>query len=142
MDIRTGRKGFVGVFVDRALRGEKIRVFGSGEQRRDFNYIDDVLEALLLAGEREALRGGVFNLGHPRTYSLIEFVQTLDRICPLSYETVPFPASAAAIDIGDYQGEFTRFRSATGWTPQVDLEEGLRRTVEFFRDRDSSGAGP
>ena len=133
MDIETGRKGFVGVFLRKALDGETIQVYGTGDQRRDFNYIDDVLSALLLAGEQSELFGGVYNLGHPRTYSLNEFVETLGELCPFACRRVPFPEDSEIIDIGDYSGDFTRFADATGWQPEVDLDEGLRRTVEFFR---------
>jgi nucleoside-diphosphate-sugar epimerase len=135
MDLRSERKGFVGLFVRQALRGEKIRVFGDGSQRRDFNYIDDVVDALLLAGENDALSGEAFNLGHPRPYSLLEFVERLQRCAEFDYELVPFPAAALAIDIGDYYGEFSKFGGATGWAPSIDLADGLERTLAYFRDR-------
>jgi nucleoside-diphosphate-sugar epimerase len=135
MDLRSEGKGFVGLFVRRALRGDKIRVYGDGSQRRDFNYIDDVVDALLLAGENDALSGEVFNLGHPRPYSLLEFVQILQGCARFDYELVPFPAAALAIDIGDYYGEFSKFGDASGWAPRVDLPDGLERTLAYFRDR-------
>jgi nucleoside-diphosphate-sugar epimerase len=135
MDLRSEGKGFVGLFVRRALRGDKIRVYGDGSQRRDFNYIDDVVDALLLAGENDALSGEVFNLGHPRPYSLLEFVQILQGCARFDYELVPFPAAALAIDIGDYYGEFSKFGDASGWAPRVDLPDGLERTMAYFRDR-------
>jgi UDP-glucose 4-epimerase len=78
MDLASDTKGFTGVFIRQALAGEKIRVYGTGRQRRDFNYVDDVLDALLLAGEKEAIHGQVFNLGHPEPRTLLEFVETLD----------------------------------------------------------------
>lgn len=133
MDLETGRKGFVGVFLRKALDGEAIQIYGTGEQRRDFNYIDDVLEALLLAGEHSELSGGVYNLGHPNTYSLNQFIETLGTLCAFDSRLVPFPEDSEIIDIGDYSGDFRRFAEATGWKPEVDLEEGLRRTVDFFR---------
>ncbi len=142
MDLASGRKGFVGVFLKRALAGRKIQIFGDGKQRRDFNYIDDVCEALLLAGEHAELHGGVYNLGHPRAYSLLEFAETLRRHCSFPYELVPFPAEAAIIDIGDYYGDFTRFHAATAWQPRIDLDEGLRRTVDYFRHRQQQGPEP
>ena len=126
--------------VAMALDGETIQVFGTGDQRRDFNYIDDVLDALLLAGEHSDLAGGVFNLGHPHTYSLNQFIETLGALCEFDSRRVPFPADSEIIDIGDYSGDFSRFADATGWQPEVDLEEGLRRTVEFFR-RTRGGPG-
>ncbi len=136
MDLNNDRKGFVGVFIRRALRGEKISIYGTGEQRRDFNHVDDVLDALLLAGENDAVQGEVFNLGHPRPYSLLEFVDILRRYAEFEYELVPFPRESLAIDIGDYFGDFGKFRDATGWSPAIDLAEGLERTVEFFRSRE------
>jgi nucleoside-diphosphate-sugar epimerase len=133
MDLASREKGFVGVFIRQALDGQRIRVFGDGQQRRDFNYVDDAVEALLLAGADPATDGRVFNLGHERAYSLIEFVETLRRHVPFEWELVPFPAEAARIDIGDYYGDATRFRQATGWTPRVDLDEGLARTLAYWR---------
>ena len=135
MDLKSGRKGFVGVFLARALAGEKLRIFGDGTQRRDFNHVDDVVEALLLAGRTAALAGGVFNLGHPRPYSLLEFVEILRGLAPCESEIVPFPLQSAAIDIGDYFGDFRRFTAATGWSPRIDLPEGLATTLEWFRSR-------
>ena len=133
MELRNDKKGFAGIFIRKALERETIRIFGSGEQRRDFNYVDDVVEALLLAGVDPELDGDVFNLGHPTPRSLLEFVQALGQVTPVEYDLVPFPAEAGAIDIGDYYGDFQRFHKASGWSPRVDLEEGLARTVEYYR---------
>ncbi len=135
MDLASRTKGFVGIFVDLALAGQQIKLFGDGSQRRDFNYVDDVVEALCLAASRDELNGRVFNLGHGTPRSLLEFVEVLHGLTGVSYECVPFPEDAKAIDIGDYFGEFKRFHEATGWTPRIDLEEGLRRTIEHHRGR-------
>jgi len=134
MDLCSNSKGFVGIFVRSALEGRKIRIFGDGRQKRDFNYVDDVVRALLLAGSSPALSGKVFNLGHPRPCSLLEFVETLALLTPFESEVVPFPAEAESIDIGDYYGDFALFREATGWEPGVELKQGLERTLAYYRD--------
>ena len=133
MDLASDKKGFVGIFLRKALAGEKIQIYGSGEQRRDFNYVDDVVEALLKAGASDAAQGNVYNLGHPQPRRLLDFVKMLKGLTPFEFELVPFPAQAAAIDIGDYYGDFSKFRDATGWTPQIDLERGLALTLEYYR---------
>jgi nucleoside-diphosphate-sugar epimerase len=131
--IRNDRQSFIGIMIRQALRGETLRVFGTGKQLRDFNYVDDVVQAVLRAAANDACFGSVFNLGSPRHYSLLDFVEALHAECPLRYEVVPFPADAAIIDIGDYYGDYGAFAAATGWEPAVDLPEGLSRTVESFR---------
>ena len=75
----------------------------------------------------------MFNLGAPRHYSLLEFVERLHALCPLRYERVPFPDDRRIIDIGDYYGDYSAFAAATGWEPRVDLSEGLARTLECYR---------
>lgn len=135
MDLASRNKGFVGIFIDLALNGQRIQIFGDGSQRRDFNYVDDVVEALLLAAARDELNGQVFNLGHGTPYRLLEFVEVLHRLTGVSYDCVPFPEDVKAIDIGDYFGSYSRFSKATGWEPRIDLEEGLRRTLEHHRGR-------
>lgn len=132
--IRSNRQGFVGIFVRQALRGETIRVYGTGEQVRDCNYVDDVVEALLLAAATDGCFGRVFNLGAPERHRLLDFVEVLDRLVGVRHELVPFPDDTRIIDIGDYYGDWSRFRTATGWQPRVDLEQGMRRTIAFYRD--------
>ncbi|HIF00849.1 MAG TPA: NAD-dependent epimerase/dehydratase family protein [Planctomycetes bacterium] len=135
MDINSQHKGFVGVFLRQALRGEPIELFGTGEQRRDFNHVADVVTALLLAGQHDELRGSSFNLGHDEHYSLIQFVEILRQLLPFEFQTVPFPDERQAIDIGHYYGDSSRFREMTGWAPAYDLPRGLSDTVQFFQQR-------
>lgn len=130
--IKNERQGMAGVFMHRALSGQNLKLFGTGEQRRDFNYVDDVVEALLLAATTPACFGRIFNLGADEPHSLIDFCSILRDLCAVSYEIVPFPDDRKLIDIGDYYGSFARFHEATGWTPRVGLREGLARSVQFF----------
>lgn len=131
--IKNDRQGFVGVFLQRALCRLPIRVYGSGEQRRDFNHVDDVVDALLLAAKTKACRGHVFNLGAAAHYSLNEFLAALRSIVDLQIQHVPFPDDRRLIDIGDYHGDWSRFAAATGWRPHVELRQGLAQSIEFFR---------
>jgi UDP-glucose 4-epimerase len=132
--IRSNRQGFAGIFIRLALAGEKISLYGGGEQRRDFNYIDDVVSALLLAVVNNNCLGKCFNLGSLEHHSLIEFVEILKRYCAFPVESIPFPDDKRIIDIGDYYGDFSRFQAATGWKPEVDLEQGLARSIAFYRE--------
>jgi len=131
--IKNERQGMAGVFLNRALRGQDLKLFGTGLQLRDFNYVDDVVEALLLAAVTPDCYGKLFNLGADPCHSLLEFCSILQQLCGIRYEVVPFPADRKLIDIGDYYGSFQRFAAATGWQPRVDLAEGLRQSVEFFK---------
>ena len=131
--IRNNRQGFIGIFLRQALKGEGITIFGTGQQVRDFNYVDDVVQALLLAALTDACYGKVFNLGSPVYHSVLEMVQMLQELTGVSFETVPFPDDRKLIDIGDYYGDYSRFAAATQWQPTVGLREGLARSLDFFR---------
>lgn len=133
MDLVNRKKGFVGVFIHQALGREPIRLFGDGQQRRDFNYVHDVTRALAMAATCVQSSGESFNIGHHHNYSLIEFLELLKKYCPLDYQCVPFPDEIKAIDIGDYFADYSKFEKLTGWKPQVDLDQGLAQTVEFYR---------
>ena len=131
--IRNDRQGFIGILIRKALRGELIDVYGDGTQRRDFNYVDDVVRAILLAGAVESCRGRVFNLGAARPYSLLDFVGFLEELCGARHRLVPFPTDAKIIDIGDYYGDYSAFAAATGWHPELELRDGLERTIESYQ---------
>jgi len=131
--IQNDNQGFIGIFIRQALKGEKIRIFGSGEQIRDFNYVDDVIDAILLSASTDKCYGNFYNLGSQSKHTLIDFIDLLNEILPVRYEIVPFPKSKKIIDIGDYYGDFSRFHSATNWQPRVELSEGLKKTIDFYQ---------
>ena len=130
--IRSNRQGFVGIFIRQALRGEVIKVYGTGNQKRDFNYVDDVVDALLFAAVTDKCYGNVFNLGAQENYTLLDLVNILNSICGVEFEIAPFPRDKKIIDIGDYFGDYSLFAETTGWHPNVDLPEGLERAIEFY----------
>lgn len=134
MLLKHNRQGFVGVFIRQAMNGEEIKIFGDGKQRRDFNYVDDVVEAFLLAGADEHANGEAFNLGGAEIFNHLDFVETLIKIAGSgSYTIVPFPENKKKIDIGDYYGNYQKFRALSGWEPKITLAAGLEKTIAYFR---------
>ena len=129
------RQGFIPVFVRQAMEGKTITLFGGGTQRRDANYVSDAVDAFLLAAlHAPEISGRVFNLGGKPSFSLLEFTELLVKIVGQG-EVVPaeWPPEKARIDIGDFEGDFSRITAELGWRPQVDLTTGLERTVDFYR---------
>jgi nucleoside-diphosphate-sugar epimerase len=132
MRIRDSRQTFLGIWIRLLLEGKPIEVWG-GEQLRDFNHVDDVVDALLLAAVDDATSGQVYNLGDTQVVSLRELAQALiDANGGGSMAVREFPAERKRIDIGDYYADFSKF-SALGWRPAVGLAAGLRGTIEYFR---------
>jgi UDP-glucose 4-epimerase len=133
MRIKDARQTFLGIWIRRLLEKEPILVYGDGKQVRDFNYVDDVVEALLLAAVDSRAYGQIFNLGAEDPATLIDVAKKLTNLNDASYEVVPFPNQLKAIDIGDYYGDYRRIRSQLGWIPKISLEEGLKRSVAYYR---------
>ncbi len=132
--MKHSRQGFIGWFIRLAIDGQEISLYGDGKQLRDLNYVDDVVEAFLLAGASEDANGHVFNLGGLRAVSLLEITEMLMELCPqASYRLVPFPPDKKRIDIGDYYGDYSKIKAALGWEPEASLREGLARTIDFYR---------
>jgi UDP-glucose 4-epimerase len=134
--IRDARQTFLGIWIHCVLEGRPFEVWG-GAQLRDLTYVDDVTEAFLLAADTPACHGRIFNIGGSPPASLREIAELMVRIAgpPARYVTREFPADRATIDIGSYHADDRAFRTATGWQPQVSLEEGIRRSLEWFRPR-------
>lgn len=134
MRIKDARQTFIGFWVRRLLEGKTIPVYGDGLQLRDFTYVDDCVDALLRAGLSPDVDGKVFNLGSRQAINLRDLAQ---RMVGLGYggevEMVPFPPERKAIDIGDYYSDPAAFEQACGWSAAVDLDAGLRRTLDFYR---------
>jgi len=134
MRIKDSRQTFLGIWIKRLLTNESIQVFGDGKQLRDFNFVDDVVDALITAAATELSYGRVLNLGGNEVISLAELAHKLTRLRPnSSWETVPFPEERKKIDIGDYYSNYRLANDLLGWCPKVKLEEGLLTTVQYYR---------
>ena len=133
MRVKDARQTFLGIWVRLLLERKPIQVFGDGKQLRDFNYVDDCVNALLLAGASDTTNGKVYNLGSKEVMGLKTLAELLTNVgYGGSYELIPFPSERKSIDIGDYYSDYNLIAEELGWMPSITLEEGLRRTVEFY----------
>jgi UDP-glucose 4-epimerase len=134
MRVKDARQTFLGIWVRLLIEGKPIKVFGDGTQLRDFNYVDDCVEALMLAGASESANGKVYNLGSTEVIGLKALAaMMLELGLGGSFELVPFPPERKAIDIGDYYSDYSLIKNDLGWQPKVDLFEGLKRTVAYYQ---------
>lgn len=135
MRVKDARQTFLGIWLKRVLDNEPILVFGDGLQMRDFTYIDDCVDALLLAAVSPEADGQVFNLGSHETINLRNLAELLIAIHGSgSYELVPFPPERKVIDIGDYYGDYRLIQGRLGWQPTISLRTGLQRTLAFYHE--------
>ncbi len=135
MAIRSACQGFLGHFLRLALTGERIEVFGDGRQLRDPLFVDDAVDAFLLAGSALDAKRRVWNVGGGRPLPLAEIARMMSEAggCPPPLFR-PFPEDRKRIDIGSYATDGTRFREDFGWSPGVAMECGIRRSLAFFRE--------
>jgi UDP-glucose 4-epimerase len=132
--IRHNRQGFVGWFIRKAAFGEEIQIFGDGRQKRDFNHVDDVVDAFLRAGALDAADGQAINLGDDTPVSLADLVTVLlDVAGGGRFTLVPFPPERKRIDIGDFYADIGKARALLGWAPTVPLRRGLEETIAYYR---------
>lgn len=131
--MRHPRQGVLNWFIRQAIDGEKIKIYGAGCQIRDTNYVDDVVDAMLLAMMTEETNGQVYNIGG-EAFSLEQFVEALIAVNGSgAYELVEFPEALKAIEIGDYIASYEKFKALTGWEPKISLREGLARSLDYYR---------
>jgi len=132
MRIRDARQTFLGLWIRQALEGQPFDVW-DGRQRRDFNYVDDVVDALLKMATHPQAIGKVYNLGGDRVYSLRQAAETLTELTGTLHVIRAFPADRKAIDIGDYHASYEAIRSQLGWSPSTTFREGLAAALAYFR---------
>ncbi len=134
MRVKDARQTFLGIWIRRLIEQKPIGIFGSGEQRRDFNFVTDVVDALLGAAASDTANGQVFNLGHHEHISLQDLAAILVELNGGGkFELVPFPDDRKAIDIGDYYADFRKVEKLLGWSPRIALKDGLKTTLEYYR---------
>jgi UDP-glucose 4-epimerase len=136
MRVKDDRQTFLGTWLRLAVEGDELLIYGDGTQRRDFTYVDDAVDAFLLAGARPEADGEIFNLGGDPPVSLAELARLLVEVAGGgSYRLVPFPEERRSIDIGDYFADDSKIRGRLEWEATVPLREGLARSLEYYRER-------
>ncbi|MGD0078449.1 MAG: NAD-dependent epimerase/dehydratase family protein, partial [Sedimentisphaerales bacterium] len=138
MRVKDARQTFLGIWIRMLIEGKPILVFGDGKQIRDFNYIDDVIESLLLVAASDDANGQIYNLGADDPVNLKDTAELLININGSgAYNIVPFPDDRKIIDIGDYYADYRKIRSQLGWKPATPLAEGLKKTLDFYKQHSS-----
>jgi UDP-glucose 4-epimerase len=134
MLVKHARQTALGWFIRQALNDEQISIYGDGQQQRDYNYIDDVIDAMMLAAIRPAADGQIYNLGGDAPINHLELIQTLIEVAGSgSYRLIPFPPEKARIDIGSVYSDYSRIHAALGWRPTTSLRDGLSESVAFYQ---------
>lgn len=130
-DPRSPYSGVISIFVDRILGGRPITFFGDGSQCRDFVYVDNVVDANMLAATREGVSGRAYNIACGQRTTLVELASLIERAAGRTVERIF--AEPRAGDIKDSVADIGRARAELGYAPVVDVEEGLRRLVRYVQ---------
>ncbi|MBT3404887.1 NAD-dependent epimerase/dehydratase family protein [archaeon] len=140
-------QGVLNWFICKAMDGETLELWGGGEQLRDFNYIDDVVEAMLLVALSEKTKGKAYNLGSfikkkglyghigNNVISIGDVAKMVVKIADKGgWVDIPYPQDRKTLEPGHFYSDATKIYEEVGWEPKISLEEGIRRTIEFYRD--------
>lgn len=130
--MKHSRQGIINWFIRLIMEGKEVEIFGDGKQIRDANYVDDVVHAFLMAGVDEKTNGQVYNLGGFHS-TLADIVRMLIEIMGKgSFKLVPYPENMRPIEVGNYIADWKKINKELSWQPNVSLQEGLKKTIEFF----------
>lgn len=133
MRVKDARQTFVGIWIRLLLENKPFEVWG-GEQLRDFNYVEDVVDAFLIAATQDEAYGKVFNLGASEVVSLKELADILVNHCDGNHSVKSFPEERKKIDIGDYYSDYSLIKKTLAWKPETSLHEGIKKTLDFYKN--------
>jgi UDP-glucose 4-epimerase len=134
MALHIPGQGFLGNFLRRVLCGQSLEVFGDGRQLRDPLFVDDAVDAFLLAGAAQDPPARLWNIGGSEALSLGSIACAMSAAAGVAPPVFrPFPPEHKSIDIGSYTTDSSRILRDLGWRPRVSFRRGLARSLEFFR---------
>ncbi len=127
--------GVANWFVRQVIDGNKIKLMGDGKNLRDFLYVDDISDALIAAALSEKADGEVFNVASGKGVSFVELAKAVISSCGGgSYEFVPYPEDTRKLEPGSFVADVSKITKALGWKPKTSLNDGLRLTIQFYRN--------
>jgi UDP-glucose 4-epimerase len=134
MRIKDARQTFLGVWIRLLVEGKPFEVWG-GQQKRDYTYVEDAVDAFLLAAVHDAANGRILNVGGDGVYSLKQTAELMVEVNGGGqYVVREYPADRKRIDIGDYYADYFAIMSDLGWRPRTDLRTGFAQTLAYYRD--------
>jgi len=135
MRVKDARQTFLGLWIRNLLHGKPLQVFGDGIQLRDFSYVEDCVDALLLSATTETSNGKVYNLGGLEVINLKDLALLMTKQgYGGSFDLVAFPPERKIIDIGNYYADFSLIQKELGWIPRISLHEGLMKTLQYYAE--------
>jgi UDP-glucose 4-epimerase len=133
--MKHNRYGVVNWFIRLALDDQAIPIMGDGRILRDFLYVDDLVDVLVLAASSKQAYGHLFNVGSGVPVDFRTLGETIVRLTGSGRcELVPFSEERKQLEPGHYYADIGKIKNILGWEPQISLEEGLRRTIEYYRN--------
>jgi len=131
--MKHSRQGILNWFIRLLMDKKTIELYGDGSQIRDVNYVDDVVDALIVSARSNKTNGEVYNLGG-EAITLKEFVQKAIKILGSgTYKMKKFPKERKSIEIGNYVADIKKIKDELDWQPATSIEEGIQKTIEYYK---------
>lgn len=132
--MRHSQYGVANWFIRLSLDDKTIPVFGDGQIKRDFLYVDDCIEAILSCAACDNCYGEIINVGSDIPHNFLEMAKQIVEIAGSGgWKFAPFSPERKAQEPGDFYSDISKIRRLVGWKPVTDLEKGLQQTIEFYR---------
>ena len=132
--MKHSKYGIVNWFIRLALEGKPLTVFGEGLQKRDYIFVEDLAEAMVLAPLHSATNGQVYNLGSGVGTPFIDMVKLVAELVPgTEIHYLEWPKDRYFVETGDFIANIVRLKEATGWEPKTSLRQGIAKAIEFYR---------
>jgi len=132
--MKHGLYGILNWFIRLALEGKTISVYGTGEQLRDYLYIDDIVNAMVSCGQSEKANGQIYNVSSGKGIKFIEMVKKIIEFSGKGkYELKPFPEERKMIETGDVVLSYKKINRELGWEPLTSFDDGLKKTIDFYK---------
>ncbi|MEM3071180.1 MAG: GDP-mannose 4,6-dehydratase [Candidatus Anstonellales archaeon] len=132
MQMQNPNQGFISWFIRLAIDNKCLNVFGSGSQRRDFTYIDDLIDALLLCGMSDSTDSEAYNVGGD-VYSVLEVAKLIVEVAGSgSVSITPYAEGHKKVEVGDFVPDVSKINKL-GWKPKTPFKEGLKMTIDYYR---------
>lgn len=133
--VKDARQTFLGIWIRTILEENPFLIYGDGQQIRDYNYVDDVVEAFIITALSDKSNGEIYNLGDYNPISLNTTASILIEANKKGESTlIPFPEERKNIDIGDFYGDFKKIRKELGWEPKTSFKEGIIKTLAYYKE--------